>query len=80
MKFYIEPPVIGNEIRDLYAQMIWEKHKWQHMWFLRHLEDEINKEGGMLILRGDNSIPKLEVIDFSPELVEKIESAVAKIG
>lgn len=50
-----------------------ENAKHRLMWALRKLENEIDEEGGMLIINSDG---KLEMKHFSPSLTERIKKDV----
>jgi len=56
------------EVRDISMALLLEKFKYQTMWALRSIEDEMNKEGGMVIISKDG----YETRGFSEYLENKI--------
>jgi hypothetical protein len=48
--------------------------KYKTMWCLRSLENEINQEKGMIIIRNGT----IEYIDFSPQLTFKMKELMAE--
>lgn len=69
---------LSNMVRNLFAEKMyyaWEMRKYKIMWTLRHLETEINAEGGVLIITGKGD---LELKEFSAELSFKIKEAIEK--
>ena len=48
--------------------LILTKEKYKLMWFLRHLENEINEQGGIIIL----SIKNIETKGFTVEFTDKL--------
>lgn len=88
MKVYYEFDPIDEEESDnplisKFAHMAKEnllnisfKFKYRLMWELRHLESEINEDGGVIIIRNG----KLETKDFSIETSEKIGEAFRSIN
>lgn len=80
MRFYTEPPYSDIEFVQDHWKLLYEKNKWKIMWYLRHLEAEIEAEKGILLLWDDNGIPRLQTKDFSDELTEKIAEALEGSG
>lgn len=56
-------------------EQFFEIEKWKLMWRLRHLEADIESEGGTLTLTKDGG---LSLDGFSEELLKKIGQAVKK--
>lgn len=75
MKFYHEAPLTGNEEYDRMMFIVFEMHKYKHMWHLRHLEKEIEESGGILLLKQIDGKVKFILRQFPPDLVEKILEA-----
>lgn len=57
-----------NELAEKCFEHIALKFKYRVMWELRNLEDQIEEEGGMIIIEDSRWYAK----NFSPELTEKI--------
>ncbi len=57
-----------NNVEDYVNLLLLQKFKYKIMWHLRFLENQINDEGGIIIL----SIKSIETKGFSQELTEKI--------
>lgn len=51
---------------------IHEKWKYQIMWSLRKLEEEINTQGGRILILSDDEKTDFDVLGFSDELTYKI--------
>jgi len=68
-------PILQNvlTLQEKYLEVVQEKLQYQIMWALRMLEQEIDAEGGMIILNTDG---QLTLKEFSPELSAKIEESI----
>ena len=68
----------SNEmIRELYSEKLiqfFELAKYKVMWALRFIEQDIDNEDGHLMIKRDGG---MEMIDFSPELSNKIREQIA---
>jgi len=80
MKIYYSNEPTGDDNADKILNLVLEKCKYQIMWHLRHLEDEINneKEGIITLVISDNK-KGVGLKGFSKELAEKILDIVNKI-
>ncbi len=68
----------GEEFEKIARSLIenqMEKFKYKTMWCLRSLENEIDGEGGMIIIKENG---KIHTKNFTPELTEKIKALLAK--
>lgn len=74
MKVYYEFPPSGNDDYDKIIRMMFEKWKYQMMWALRHLEREMEEEGGCIIIQSPGTQYRFVIRDFSYELTEKIDA------
>jgi hypothetical protein len=89
MKVYYEMPDLfsedtGNEIIDQYNQLnnlclfhIGHKFKYRVMWELRHLEKEIDSEGGVIVIK---QAGQMEAKEFSAELLLKIKQVISGLN
>ncbi len=70
--------IISRQADNVHMIML-EKLKYQIMWALRSLEDEINNSGGCIIINSENLSSKttVECKGFENGLIEKI-NAIAK--
>ena len=63
-----------NEIAETAYYHILTKWKYKIMWHLRSVENEINDEGGIIIV---DLSGKIEIKQFTEELTEKIHELLA---
>lgn len=75
MRVYYDNPEEGLDHENAFTMLILQKMKYRLMWELRHLEEEINGEDGMIIV----SLPGIQTKDFSEEVTDKIRSVMATI-
>ncbi|MBC7827145.1 MAG: hypothetical protein H7122_05330 [Chitinophagaceae bacterium] len=80
MKVYTQFESTGNEAKDLVARLFVEKCKYQTMWALRSLEDEINSEDGTIILTTLIGEGGAQFIGFSDSLVIKMKEILSKVN
>ena len=80
MKFYIQYPHFDNNINDPFSKIAQEliitkfvKFKFQSMWALRSIENDIKEEGGILII---NEKFQIETKQFSEDLTRKIKTLI----
>jgi len=80
MKFYIQYPQFDNNINDPLSKIAQEliitkfiKFKFQSMWALRSIENDIKEEGGILII---NEKFQIETKEFSSDLTRKIQTLI----
>ncbi|NML41647.1 hypothetical protein HHL17_30965 [Chitinophaga sp. G-6-1-13] len=81
MKVYIEYEVketneIIQPIADQLLSTTTELIKYRVMWGLRKLEDEIEEEGGQIIVHMNG---RIHTKSFTPELTEKIKVALKTV-
>ena len=76
MKVYLEYNIPESEdmpslnpLAEFAMKKHMEKEKYKVMWQLRSLENEINQEGGLIIITEKG---KIHTKDFTSELTEKI--------
>lgn len=76
MNILYEAPVVELEEYQHYMNIAFDKCKYMHMWYLRHLEKEIDESGGMLILKMIDGSIKLHMKQMPESLISKIELAL----
>ena len=80
MKIYVRNDINNDDNTPLGRaeyhtnQLLLEKTKYQLMWKLRHIENEINSEGGVIII--DLAKSGAEITGFTEELTDKIYSII----
>lgn len=70
-----------KSIEEKYLYLMLEKMKFQIMWELRSLENEINESKGFIIIELDNRRPQFNATahDFDEDLFYRINRLVSKI-
>lgn len=75
MKIYVEydVPDTGvpalNPLGEFTMKIMMEKNKYKIMWQLRSLENQINEEGGMIIITEKG---RIHTKNFTPDLTDRI--------
>lgn len=77
MKFYHKHIEHDDPLRENASNHILLEHKYRILWELRHLEKEINADGGIIVFHGETS--EVETINFSPELDKRIWDIIRSI-
>lgn len=72
MKFYHQLEDHENPIAEDSWMHITHKFKYRIMWELRHLEKEIDDEGGIIMFYAENDRDWIETKNFSPDLDARI--------
>lgn len=78
MKIYYNLAPTGSEVLDQIRLMIIEKYKYHIMWELRHHEQAIIAEGGIIIMNYDDDNFKFEPKNFSEDLTAIIYDVFIK--
>lgn len=82
MKVYYKPPQTGiygfSEATRFFTNLLYEKWKYQIMWELRGLEDQLKKEKGMIVIEYvDKKKPAVRLSGFSKTMERKIRDTLA---
>ncbi len=72
MKIYYEFEPTDNELADKFLIAMFEKNKYELMWTLRSIENDINYEGGMIIMTTTNGKSGIYTKGFTRSTIDKI--------
>ena len=76
MKVFFEFEQTENEIANKMLELINRSNKYKLMWALRHLESEINEEGGQLIITSARGRSGIQMNGFTEELKDQIKAVI----
>lgn len=79
MRVYYEMKPTGTDAIDYYLRVLFEMYRFRLMWYLRHLEQEINDEGGCLIIVAETDRSYIHTKDFTRGLTEKVTAIIKEI-
>lgn len=83
MNIIYDPPEAEHpeyEEHQIIWNLMFEKYKWQYMWHLRHLEDEIDEAEVKLFLEvNDHKKGQVRVICSDAVLTEKIFATLQSV-
>lgn len=77
MKVFYEFDLTGNEMTDKILDLVNRNNKYKLMWMLRHLESEINEEGGQIIVTSAMGKSGIQMNGFTEELKDKMKKVFA---
>lgn len=72
MKVYYQFDPTDSPAKDNIILTLYEKYKFELMWILRSIEDEINQSEGQIIITTTDGKSGVETRNFTRDLTDKI--------